>query len=267
MSSGPGRIELRLGAGLLRPRVDLAHRRDPAAAVGARREQSRDAARHVEGDEPLGARVVEDPLVPAQVVLELGETGRRIDGERDSARELNSEKALGGSRTPVGSMIATARPGVSRFSDQPRGHAARALEERAVAEHRLRLGPVDETDVLALRMLCGVPRKGVDQGLGIAGDRIRFGLRGGFRGRRRRTCAHDDAGTRRARGRARSRSRCRGPNRLERAQELARSGGLGEHPIREARAGRALNAGEELHPRETVEPEVPVEIGVEVDAE
>ena len=143
--------------------------------------------------------------MPAEVVLEPGEAGRRVDGERDPARELDAEKAP--EVVDAGRKHDCDGPaGGEPVPDEPGGDAARAVEERAVGDHRLRFGLVDETDVLALRMLRGVPREGVDQGLGVCGNRIRFGLHGGFRGRRRRTFAHDDPGPRQVRGHSRTRS-------------------------------------------------------------
>ena len=254
---------------------ELAHRRDPAASRHPGREQARHLAGLVEGDEPLGAGVLEDPLVPAEVVLELGEAGRRVDGKRDPSRELGPDEAP--------EVVDTGREhdrdraaGGEAAADEPGRDPARALEERTVGEHRFRFGLVDEPDVLALRVLRGMPREGLDQGLGLRRDRVRIG---GERGPARR------GGPGRYRGRSGSpgvprvplprlrsipgvlpvRARCRGPERIEGTEEVPRGLGLGQHPVREARARRPLEAREELHPREAVEAEVPREIGIEID--
>ena len=110
--------------------------------------------------------------MPPEVVLELGEAGRGIDGKRDPAGDLDPEEAP--EVVEAGREHDRDRP--------PRGEPARdeagcdpvrALEQRAVGEDRLRLPFVDEAHVGPFGMRRRVPREGVDQGGGVPGDGVR----------------------------------------------------------------------------------------------
>ena len=133
---------------------------------------------------------------------------------------------------------------------------------------------VDETDVLAVRMLRGMPREYLDQGLRIRGRRVRIGGGGPARrgspsrslGRPGSPEAERIPRARRIPGPVPVQVRCRGRDRLEGTEELAWGLGLGQRPIRETCTSRPLQAREELHPRKAVEAKVAGEVGVEIDA-
>ena len=175
------RPEVGVGHPRARPRLrlrQLAHGRDPEAAGRPRGEEPGHLPGFVEGDEPFRVRVLEDPLVPPEVVLELGKAGRGIDGKRDPAGDLDPEEAP--EVVEAGREHDRHRPPRSEPArDEAGGDPVRALEERAVGEDRLRLPVVDEAHVGPFGMRRRVPREGVDQGGGVPGDGVRGRVGGG----------------------------------------------------------------------------------------